>query len=458
MPAKRPHTSLNVVSGSGTQGGTNSTDDLLAEIQGGQQQRIAQVARSGEVQERVDVALQLAEQVGQLHTIGDPEKRNLAQVILSAQMKDLRESLPGEQKLLAELLKGLGDEFDNLGSEFSNFETLNASEQAIVDNAKGMETHAQASLLAAQSAWFFKQTKIAKALADIESSKLAVAQSIEQANNMRTRRILNADFSEIFKSFAKRVDETLQVLTKGVEDIAFQYDAAQTAKMTAFTHKKMAATSMEKLQIDVAQAIEAVKEFETVRDGLTVGTEDRTKVEQQISDKRRDVETLQGRLNQAIMIFQAKERATTQLEIDEQTLLGQLNVHKSLIASLKANSDAWKVTFDNRLASMKAMAQSEASEKLDKVGSAMAQQNAEFSAKALMASMRIVTEMGEKHPHLLGQLMNVQNIQGQGIESYMERMNKVLEETRKRGGASERHSYDDATPHGKDDAGNNSTN
>ncbi|OGZ08006.1 MAG: hypothetical protein A3C13_03780 [Candidatus Lloydbacteria bacterium RIFCSPHIGHO2_02_FULL_50_11] len=198
---------------------------------------------------------------------------------------------------------------------------------------------------------------------------------------------------------------------------------------------------MEELRPQVAEAIAKLQQDETIRDGLEIGTKERSEAEEAVSNQKKKVETLQGYLNQALALFQAKERATTELEVNEQTLLGQSNAYDVAIASLRANSETWRVTFKNRLAIMKAMAGLEASEKQDRVGAAISQENTEQSAKAFVASVDAVISMLEKHPERLKDLEQVRGIQRKGIEDAMKRMNDLYAATMDRGGDKEDSSY-----------------
>ena len=120
----------------------------------------------------------------------------------------------------------------------------------------------------------------------------------------------------------------------------------------------------------------------------------------------------------------------------------------ALVAFAKANPGKFNigVTFvgsTNHVSAelFKAMAGLEASEKQDRVGAAISQENTEQSAKAFVASVDAVISMLEKHPERLKDLEQVRGIQRKGIEDAMKRMNDLYAATMDRGGDKEDSSY-----------------
>ncbi|OGZ12300.1 MAG: hypothetical protein A2942_00905 [Candidatus Lloydbacteria bacterium RIFCSPLOWO2_01_FULL_50_20] len=441
--------SLNVVAetpakSSASDSGVGSSSDILARIRSGES-RLGEAGVSDRTRQKVDLSIDLAEQVGQAHKLENEKVRDLAGEILTAKLSELREKLPENQKVLAELLKSLEEECNKIGGGFENFEKHSTDEEALMAKAKSLLARCEAALEHAKNDWYLipgnKERAIAKAQSDRDAAQAGVAQSIEQAKIARTKRLLNADFSDMFARFNARIEQTLVLLDTSQRATVKEYNQVQVEKVRAFKQKTEAAVAMEELRPQVAEAIAKLQQDETIRDGLEIGTKERSEAEEAVSNQKKKVETLQGYLNQALALFQAKERATTELEVNEQTLLGQSNAYDVAIASLRANSETWRVTFKNRLAIMKAMAGLEASEKQDRVGAAISQENTEQSAKAFVASVDAVISMLEKHPERLKDLEQVRGIQRKGIEDAMKRMNDLYAATMDRGGDKEDSSY-----------------
>src|SRR3989338_2087871 len=172
---------------------------------------------------------------------------------------------------------------------------------------------------------------------------------------------------------------------------------------------------------------------------LAPGTAERTTLEQAISEQVNRVQELQGKRNEALAIFQAKERATPELETHRDTILAQYHVHRMNLASLRANSDSCRTAFDSRLEQMKGMSSIDASGKIDSVGAAIAQRGAEQAAQAMIASVRQAVEMIEQHPERLEKLMHVQDAQQEGMAELLARLQKASEASMNRGGRIEEH-------------------
>lgn len=430
-----------------------STDDLLSEIQSGVAVRTRTEGRSGV--ENIDLAIDLSQKIGETFKITDEKKRNLAEEILTARLDKLRENVLVEQRSVAEMRKLLDDEFNKIGGGFESFEKYDPSEQLRLDDASALVKRSEAALEHAKSDWYIipgnKERAILRTQSAMDAAKVAEAQAKEQVHIDRTNRILNANFSETFKGLNQRTEQTLDVLGSGLKALEPKAAVVQSAKLKAFEQKSKAAAAIEKLETEVSQAIAKLQQDETIRDGLEVATEARADAEQQVSVQQKLLQDLESRRSQALAVFQSKERSTVALGVWEQTLLGQINVYKINIASLRANADSWKEEFEAREASMKANAATEASEKLDQVGVAVSQKNTEAAAKNYIAALESVTSMVEKHPDRFRDQLAVKNIQEQGIEHYVARMNAALEATRRRGGAVERQSYVDGSAN--DDAG-----
>jgi hypothetical protein len=278
-----------------------------------------------------------------------------------------------------------------------------------------------------------------KAEAEVVTAKQGVVQAQEQAKIDQEKRLYAADFSVLYDTFTKRIKATCTILEKSRDGAWENYN--QVVEQLRVTHEDKTATaaSMEKLDEMILAANQKLAQDQEQVDTLEAGSPERTTLEQSISEQVNGVQELQGRRNEALAIFQAKERATPELETHRDTILAQYHVHRMNLASLLANSDSWRAAFDSRLEQMKGMSSIDASGKIDSVGAAIAQRGAEDAAQTLVASVRQVVEMVEKHPERLSQLLDVQDVQQQGMVELMERMQVAMDRTKSRDGRTEEH-------------------
>ncbi|OGZ08575.1 MAG: hypothetical protein A3D65_04955 [Candidatus Lloydbacteria bacterium RIFCSPHIGHO2_02_FULL_50_13] len=433
-----------------------STRELLAELIPGEGRRtrtaraVAAVAPSDI---RVELAAELSATLAKSGKLTAEERQALAQRILSATVTEMRVNLPEDQKVLAELLKSLDDDLANIGGAIGEFQTFNTQEQGLINaanqlvaSAEGHVTLAKTKLAGLESAWFFKDSRMATAKVELEnteknvvSAKLGVAQARDQAKIDQEKRLLNADFTVLYDRFTKRIEATCKVLETSRDGAWENYN--QVVEQLRITHedKTGAAAAMEKLDGMISEASQKLEQDKEQCATLTPGTAERTTLEQAISEQVNRVQELQGKRNEALAIFQAKERATPELETHRDTILAQYHVHRMNLASLRANSDSCRTAFDSRLEQMKGMSSIDASGKIDSVGAAIAQRGAEQAAQAMIASVRQAVEMIEQHPERLEKLMHVQDAQQEGMAELLARLQKASEASMNRGGRIEEH-------------------
>ncbi len=435
---------------------TGATRDMIADLIPGEQRK-ARTARAaiaaGQVDDRVELAAQLSDKLAKSGKLTAEERQALAQKILGAQIDEIRASMPENQKVLAELLKELNDDLANLGGAFGEYQTHSEAElshisaaTAMVDLCEGKVALAKADLAKLQGAWFFKESRteaaqkeLVKAEDEVVSARLGVVQAKEQAKIDQEKRLLAADFSLLYDTFTKRIADTCRILETSREGAWTNYE--QVVEQLRVTHEDKTATAaaMEKLDELILAAGQKLEQNQAECATLQAGSPERTALEMSISEQVNNVNELQGKRNEALAIFQAKERATPELETHRDTILAQYHVHRMNLASLLANSDSWRAAFDSRLEQMKGMSSIDASGKIDSVGAAIAQRGAEDAAQTLVASVRQVVEMVEKHPERLNQLLDVQNVQQQGMAELMTRMNAAMEKSKSRDGRAEEH-------------------
>ncbi len=427
--------------------------DVIADMKAKRQERAARATGVARVDPTAQLAVDLSVKLSKTDNRSPEAVRDLAQEIMGATLADLRSSLPAEQKVLAEILKTLEDDLNQVGGAFSELETYSADEEAIIGEAKkavtsseGHVSLAKTKMAELESAWFFKgmrtstaQAELAKAEADLVSAKLGVANAVDQANVVREKRLLNADFSDLYAGFARRLDETFTILKDSIK--AADADATRLRKEieVAYTDKTKAAKAIKDLEAELPVALAKLEQAREECGTLLAGSPERTALEQSISDQESWIQELQGQLNVKLADFQAAERATPTLETHEKTSLALLNVHEVNLASLQALSKHWRPSFDSLLQQMRAMASVDASKKLNDVGVFINQKGAERAAKHLMGAVKTIVEMAQNHTGHLDDLLVVQETQAKGMAQLMDEMNQALQETKKRAGRAEQH-------------------
>lgn len=433
-----------------------STRGMIADLIPGESQRRARTARAVAAtssDERIDLATELSARLAKSGKLTAEERQALAQKILGAQIDEIRASMPGDQLVLAEMMKALDDDLANIGGQFDEFQTLSPTEiehitaaTTLVDLCKAKVVLAQTKLTELQSAWFFKESRseaareeLMRVEAEVVSAEVGVTRAKEQAKIDQEKRLLSADFSVHYDRFTKRIADTCAILEKSRDGALTNYEQVVDQLRVTFEDKTAASAAMEKLDEMILAANEKLAQDQEQVVTLEAGSPERMTLEQSISEQVNRVQELTGKRNEALAIFQAKERATPELETHRDTILAQYHVHRMNLASLRANSDSWRAAFDSRLEQMKGMASIDASSKIDSVGAVLAQDGAEKAAQALVASVTSAVEMIEKHDARLAKMKDVKDIQDEGMAALRARFEAAMVKTKTRDGRAEEH-------------------
>src|SRR3989338_7648466 len=311
MASKPRRGALNVVNTPDAGGDTSGFDqspDILSRIRSGGFRTESEV--------RTELGRKLAEdlveRVGEAHGMTTEEKQSLRQKLLNGKINTLRETDASHRKIYAELIAEFNEECNRIGQGFDLFEKYAPAEQQLIDDANALHERAELAQKDAEADWYIipgnKEKAIAKAKAAVDAAVLAKAQAKDQADITKAKRLLNADFSELFTRFQERGEHTKRELNRSRGETQKEYGQVQAKKQDAFKEKAGAAKLLEELKPKVADALERLRAAEEVRDQNVVGTEDRAKAELACSDLRREVETLNGQLNQTLAYFQVMER------------------------------------------------------------------------------------------------------------------------------------------------------
>lgn len=395
----------------------------------------------------------LTEKVGQIVGMSEDEKATTRADILNAQLENLRTSLPTDQRALAEIVSSLTDSITEMDQAFADVQKFTSEEARIFGRAE--EAHAAAmqrdaaattALKKAETAWniFGRRARLtASATAEktaaeaaVKSAFDAIAKAKTQAENARSVRLQGADFEESYKLIESAVRTTKAVLVERIGMLTKQSDSVQEAKVKSYQNKVNAAKQMEDLAADVERLAAKYAAEVQVRDSLEGGTEARAKKELEVSELQKEHQETKARHDQMLVVFQAMEKATAKLEIDEASLRSGLHAHKVGLANLTASSEIWLVEFQTRLAQIKGMASSEATAQLLQMGSVVRQQAAKSSAQFAIASLDSITVQAENHPAEMNDLGNIASAMSEGLQGITERWKKIDADARSRGGIS----------------------
>ena len=146
------------------------------------------------------------------------------------------------------------------------------------------------------------------------------------------------------------------------------------------------------------------------------------------------MEEFRGRRNQALVLFQSKERFAAELDVHEKSQMKLRDNQDAWITLLRSDTEERLTTFRSRLEAMKAMSDQEAAEKLDTLGSALDKSNVDFMAKVGSASDQRRMKMVESQPERIKRIEEARAAQAEAQAQIREREKVALGNFRERYG------------------------
>jgi ribosomal protein S18 len=369
--------------------------------------------------------------------------------VLRAKIEELRSSLPEDRKSLGQLVSSLGASFTELGEGFKQVQEFNQNEQRVIADAKSNHQRALSRVTAAEAAikeaekkwnWFGRREKaVAEAQQALDNARAAeeiamagIDTAQKKAEDLRSERLMDADFQSSFDVLRKFVTETERILSERIEKIEEQTNRTREAKDQAFTDKEKAAKKLEEAKVTANEKLATLAQETEALQTLEVGTEARATQEKKVAQAQREAEEAKAEHDKTLVIFQSLEKSTVTLTLAETSLMAGLHEHRVTFAQLVADSEAWFTEFDTRVAQIQAMASQTASANLIDTGAAVRSKLAEDSARFAVASLKQITERAERHPGQLQDIMAIRSALAEGMKGMNERWAKIEEDTRAR--------------------------
>ena len=362
------------------------------------EQRIATLDRGPEdLSAQIDTLKQKFEEA---EKIADEKERKVRIEILEAEFAKLREKQRKEEEDLANAVFGLNAILEEMGADYANLQKLVPAEQGLIDAAKAELDQANLELARADEKWFAFRRRAAKEAArqHIERSEQQIKDAQQEAHRLARQRLLKHDMEQSLQDFMFKVEKTIEIMERRVNDINTQLEAVQIRKNEAFDTKSRAAADLEKLDAELNGLEAALRDEEAYLEAMTNGTEEHATQSKKVSDMRTQVEKIRGDRNKAFVLFESKEKFAKELEIHERTQMKLRDNQLMWITSLRSDTEERIVTFRSRLEAMKAMSDQDVAKQLDDMGAAIDQANAEYMAAAGSASDKARMEKIESHP------------------------------------------------------------
>lgn len=357
----------------------------------------------------------LKEEMEEATSIKDEQQRNIRLQVLNAKLDELRQAVKKEEQDLAEAVLGLNAIMANIGGDFSQLTELNDVEKALIEKAENAVAQAKERLTEAEDAWFFKEKRVAEANDDIKQAEHLLTKARAEADKMMRQRLLNHSLEDSLQEFQMRVVRTIDIMKKRLKDITAQVQAVSVRKNAAFEAKQQAAEDLAQFKQQVEETEGELVTAESNLMEYANGSAEYTKQEQLISELKARLEEATGFRNQALAVFQSKEKYATELEVHE-VAQKRLQANQLMwIKSLESDTEESVVTYRSRLEAMKSSSDQEIAQELDKLGARLQQANTEYMAKVSVASEQLAQDKFAQAPERYRKLIEIQAAQTEAL-------------------------------------------
>ena len=418
------------------------SDDILSQLRADTDQSLSRLEAESGLQSMESKIAELELQMDEAAKIDDEEERQIRMKVLQADFEVLRDELRKEEQDLSQAVFGLNAIMNEMGTEYEDLMQLSPEEEAVIQDAKDALAEAEKEIdnVKATPGWKFlitftsRDVKMAEAEEGLEKAKSGIDAADVKAKKMARDRLMKASFEESLQQFMYKVDKTVKIMEERRQEIQKQLEQVAHRKKEAFRIKEEAAKLLEKLDEELNEQEAVLKSRESELDTLVNGSAEYVAVEQEISGIRAKVEELRGRRNQALVLFQSKERFAAELDVHEKSQMKLRDNQDAWITLLRSDTEERLTTFRSRLEAMKAMSDQEAAEKLDSLGTSLDKSNVDFMAKVGSASDRRRMDMVESQPDRIKRIEEARAAQAEAQAAIREREKAALEEFRERYG------------------------
>ncbi|MAS96755.1 MAG: hypothetical protein CMO55_26485 [Verrucomicrobiales bacterium] len=412
-----------------------SSEDILSALRQDTEQAITSLEKAPEVNIEEKIA-SLEQQMEEAAKIEDSEERELRMGVLRADFETLRGELQQEQEDLSQAVFGLNSLMNEMGQEYEDLMEPDESEKQVVAKAESAVKAAEANIIKIEDApaWKFLLSSREKALrearAGLEKAQTGVETAQIRVKKMARDRLMKASIEESLQQFMFKVEKTIEIMEERRKEVQKQLESVSNRKSEAFRVKEQAAELLEKLDAELNESEGELQSREAELDTMVNGSPEYVAAEKDISALRKKVEEIRGRRNQALVLFQSKERFAAELDVHEKSQMKLRDNQDAWITLLKSDTEERLVTFRSRLEAMKAMSDQDVAQNLDNLGTAIDKSNVDFMAKVGSASDRRRMEMVESQPERIKKIEEARAAQAEAQARIREREHEALAQFR----------------------------
>lgn len=350
--------------------------------------------------------------------------------ILDHTLEDLKEMDVVNERGLAEAVLALNARLEALGQEYVTIENNTPAELAIIKAAEADVNEAKAGIETAKASWFFPGARAKAAQSRYDELVQALDRAKTNVDQMRRSRIMNAKIEQSLQEFNRLVEKTKKLMTDRLLAVNNQLTIVSARKLTALEAKKEANEAFETLDADFEREKANLMAEEQILQTMTAGSKEHTDQGAVVSDTKRRMTDAETARNNALVVFQSKEKFASILEVYEQSFLQMRGSLTMWISALQSDTEERVIVFRARLEGMKAHADQIAADTLDKLGAEVDRESVESVAAYGAAAARNAMKRVESMPERIRDVSRVRELQLEAQAQVMHRMAAQIAEFR----------------------------
>lgn len=420
---------------------TQTTSDLLKELMGETDSRVATLDRTredvpsdlGALQEEMAATDQRTqEMVGRRG-----ERIDIAEQVRNTKtLKQLRERADQEKGDLGKAMFGLNTIIEQLWREFEGRLTNKTTEEEkrIKTAEKAVEEAKTAVTEAESPRWysFGKEKTLQRAKDIMRQAELVLKRVQQEVAEAARQRLQSADLEDNFQTLLLISQKVTEMMDNRGKNIVGQLQVIAQTKIKLFSDKQDAAKVFTSLNEQLADLEAKLRDEESIT--LETGTEAQVVQEKLVSDLRTQVEDVRGRRNVALALLQSKTKFAEAIEVYEQTKIKLRDNHRTISALIKSDTEVRIKTFRVRLESMKEASDQDIAKHYDDVASEADQRSVEYMAALGITSDRITMDILGKYPERIEAIRKARSAQAEKTQEIREEMAEHIKQWKEKWG------------------------
>lgn len=374
---------------------------MLAKLQADTDAALGRIQSEVSAEQLATELDQLGQQFEEASKIDDEQQRATRTRILTSTHEQIINRSNQQRADLAKAMANLDVLVLSLGDKFKQLTQPSAEEQQLIINANNAVLEAEQKLAEAKNDWYIipgrKEAATSRAEAALEAAKSNVEVAKQQSEEMARQRLLSANFEVLFQEMQNRSLTVATVITDRARECEKELKDVSSRKLVMNKEKEQAAKQLEELRAQVQDLETRLADEEQTLAAQVKDTAEYAQWDTKVSESRRQLQVLNGTLQQVTAIFQNRERFAQNFAIQEKALILLRDNLKMCSVKITLDMQEREVSNRARLVAKKASADESIASVHDKMGEGLDRDTAEEMATIAVTSSKNAVATLQRH-------------------------------------------------------------